>query len=478
MKGYEPGSRLMKSLPLLILLMAFFLLPLRLHAAERVVTPNQVSMINDLLEKGVSVKLMAGEIYRIDGIMARSNTYIDATGATIYVDSSFIYSTCDIYHADSAYSRLKNFTVKGGTWKSYDASGIPISGIKIAYGDQLTFDGLTMECCNYNTHSMELVACSNVTIKNCVIRGMGTPLTNSVEEQIQLDIASTTANVPWLPDSLLTGATCHNVKILNNTVTGCRAVCANFTKARFGGNCHTNIQVEGNRLVGLNAEALALFNTTTATVRNNSCISYGRKGNSSLASDAYYSGCHIRLQREISTGDAYNYRNIIISGNTFKGEQFGLRIGTTDKNGFRSIQVTGNRMFAATGFEGAYRYDSILQPVISDSGNIRYIQGVSYFSGNAGATPAKMITSLKVKAPRKKVKAGKKLKLKVVFNPSGASIRKVIWKVSNPRYATISKTGTLKTKKAGRNKKIKVWAIALDGSGKVSKKIKIKITKK
>lgn len=50
--------------------------------------------------------------------------------------------------------------------------------------------------------------------------------------------------------------------------------------------------------------------------------------------------------------------------------------------------------------------------------------------------------------------------------------------VSNPKYATISKTGTLKTKKAGRNKKIKVWAIALDGSGKVSKKIKIKITKK
>ena len=56
MKGYEPGSRLMKSLPLLILLMAFFLLPLRLHAAERVVTPNQVSMINDLLEKGVSLQ--------------------------------------------------------------------------------------------------------------------------------------------------------------------------------------------------------------------------------------------------------------------------------------------------------------------------------------------------------------------------------------------------------------------------------------
>ena len=477
MRGFNPGYRLKKSLPLLFLLMAFFLLPLQIHAAERVITPNETSMINGLLEKGISVKLMAGETYQIRPIIARSNTYIDATGAIIYGDGDLIIGPCDYGYGDYSY-RLKNFSVKGGLWKNHNANGEEDVGIRIAFADNVTFDGLNMEYCNYEGHSFEIIASSNVTVKNCRISALGTPKAGSVEEQIQVDIASTSANSPSLPAYLLNGATCHNIKIQNNTVTGCRAVCANFTKARYPGNCHTNITVEGNTLIATNAEALALFNTTSATIRNNTCISYGRKSNSSLASDAYYSGCHIRLQRAVSTGDAYNYRNIIVSGNTFKGEQFGLRIGSTDTNGFRSVQVTGNRMFAATGFEGAYRYDSILQPVISDSGNIRYIQGVAHFSGNAGATPAKMIASLKVKAPKKKVKAGKNLKLKVVYNPSGASVKKVLWKVSNSKYATISKTGTLKTKKAGKNKKITVWAIALDGSGKVSNKLKIKITKK
>lgn len=480
MRKHNKEHRLREAFPLMILLLAFFFLPFSLRAEEtevREITPNEVSMINDLLEKGISIKLMSGEIYDIRTIVARSNTSIDATGATIYCSGNILIGPCDFGGGDYSY-RLKNFSVKGGSWKTYKENGENNVGFRLAFADNITFDGLTMDYCNYEAHSFEIIACSNVTIKNCRITPLGTPRKGSAEEQIQLDISSTDANAPSLPESLHNGATCHNVKILNNTVTGCRAVCTNFTKARYRGNCHTNIVVEGNKLYAKNAEALALFNTTTATIRNNICISYGKKSGSSFASDAYYSGCHIRLQGTVSTGDGYSNRKIIVSGNTFKGEQFGLRIGSADTKGFRSLKVSGNKMFAASGFTGAYRYDSILQPAISDSGNRRYKQSVAYFPGNSGALAAKMITSLKVKTPKKKVKAGKNLKMKVVYNPSGASMKKVLWKVSNSKYATISKTGTLKTKNAGKNKKITVWAIALDGSGKVSNKYKIKITKK
>ena len=479
MKNHMPDRSIHKAIPFLMVIMACFLLSLPIHAVDnvRVITPNETNLINSYLEEGISVKLMEGEIYDIRTIVARSNTSIDATGATIYGSGNLLIGPCDFGVGDYDY-RLKNFSVTGGNWKTYENNGENNVGFRLAFADNITFDGLTMDYCNYESHSFEIIACSNVTIKNCKITALGTPRKNSAEEQIQLDISSTDANAPSLPESLHNGATCHNVKILNNTVTGCRAVCTNFTKARYAGNCHTNIVVEGNKLYARNAEALALFNTTTATVRNNVCISYGKKSDSSFASDAYYSGCHIRLQRTVSTGDSYDNRKYIISGNTFKGEQFGLRIGSTDTKGFRSIRVTGNKMYAATDFTAAYRYDSILQAAISESGNNRYTQSVAGFAGNTGAVAAKMITSVKVKAPKKKVKAGKKLKMQVIYNPSGASIKKVLWKVSNTKYATIKKSGTLITKKAGKNKKITVWAIALDGSGKVSNRFKVKITRK
>lgn len=75
---------------------------------------------------------------------------------------------------------------------------------------------------------------------------------------------------------------------------------------------------------------------------------------------------------------------------------------------------------------------------------------------------------------KKTVKAGKTLKLKAKISASKGANRKIKWTCSNTKYATVSSSGKVKAKKAGKRKKIKITAMATDGSGK-KKTITIKI---
>ncbi len=75
---------------------------------------------------------------------------------------------------------------------------------------------------------------------------------------------------------------------------------------------------------------------------------------------------------------------------------------------------------------------------------------------------------------KKSVKAGKSLKLKAkVKAPKGAN-KKIKWKSSNKKYAKVYKNGKVKTFKKAKGKKVKITAVAVDGSGK-KKTVTIKI---
>jgi len=58
----------------------------------------------------------------------------------------------------------------------------------------------------------------------------------------------------------------------------------------------------------------------------------------------------------------------------------------------------------------------------------------------------------------KKVAPGKKLKLTAKLYPADISGQKILWKVSNKKYASVSRTGVVKAKKAGKGKKVIVTA--------------------
>lgn len=77
-------------------------------------------------------------------------------------------------------------------------------------------------------------------------------------------------------------------------------------------------------------------------------------------------------------------------------------------------------------------------------------------------------------AGKKSCKAGKSVKLKAKVTAGKGANKTALWKSSNPRYATVSKKGVVKTKKAGRGKKVRITAYATDGSGKKGS-IKIQI---
>ena len=79
----------------------------------------------------------------------------------------------------------------------------------------------------------------------------------------------------------------------------------------------------------------------------------------------------------------------------------------------------------------------------------------------------------KLKLNKKKVTlyVGKSVQLKVK-----GTKKKAKWKSSNKRYATVDSKGKVKALKAGKGKKVKITAMATDGSGK-KKVVTIEIAK-
>ena len=86
------------------------------------------------------------------------------------------------------------------------------------------------------------------------------------------------------------------------------------------------------------------------------------------------------------------------------------------------------------------------------------------------------VSKIKITGATKIVAAGKSVQLKAAVAPSKAANKAITWKSSNTKYAVISKTGKVTTKKAGRGKTVTLTATAKDGS-KVSGKYTIKIAK-
>ncbi len=87
------------------------------------------------------------------------------------------------------------------------------------------------------------------------------------------------------------------------------------------------------------------------------------------------------------------------------------------------------------------------------------------------------VTKITLKAKTKKVKAGKKVTVKATVKTNGKKAnKKLAWKSSNNKYATVNAKGVVTTKKAGKGKNVTITAISTDGTNKKGT-IKIKIVK-
>ena len=87
------------------------------------------------------------------------------------------------------------------------------------------------------------------------------------------------------------------------------------------------------------------------------------------------------------------------------------------------------------------------------------------------------VTKVTLKAKSKTLKVGKKVTVKATVRTNGKKAnKKLAWKSSNTKYATVSSRGVVTAKKAGKGKTVTITATATDGTGKKGK-IKIKIKK-
>jgi len=88
----------------------------------------------------------------------------------------------------------------------------------------------------------------------------------------------------------------------------------------------------------------------------------------------------------------------------------------------------------------------------------------------------KKVSSIQISGISKKIAAGKKIKLTAEVLPSDATNKKVQWKSSNPKIATVNQSGIVVLNKKSGGKSVKITAVAMDGSG-VKAQYKITVMK-
>lgn len=76
------------------------------------------------------------------------------------------------------------------------------------------------------------------------------------------------------------------------------------------------------------------------------------------------------------------------------------------------------------------------------------------------------VEKLKIADATKNLTVGKSVKLKAVVYPSNVTNKKINWKSSNTKYATVSSKGKVTAKEAGKGKTVKITALSTDGSKK------------
>ena len=109
--------------------------------------------------------------------------------------------------------------------------------------------------------------------------------------------------------------------------------------------------------------------------------------------------------------------------------------------------------------------------------------GIQENQGDTSNTPTKdkkesiLVKEIVLTGMSNKIAAGKKIQLKAIVLPSNATNQTLKWTSSNSNYATVSKDGLVKVKKAGAGHRVTIQAVSTDGSQVVAK-YKITIMKK
>ena len=289
-----------------------------------------------------------------------NNTTINAGDHTITSGSGVIIND----PTAASYDNFKNLTINGGVWKNSSSSGLKGTMMRISYASNISINDATVYC-NYTGHGIELIACNGVSINGCKLIPQGKCPKKCVEEQLQIDLATpkTAPGLYRLSPKLCNGTPSKNISVTNCIVSGARGICASFpgseAKYRKAGNYHSNITIENCTITGKSAEALALFNTTSATVKNCRVTT-----KTPLKRNSYSVGLAVAYQKGSSPKTSLKNK-VIIENNIVKGGRQGIFVFSHTSKKFGKVIVKKNKAYARSGKRNAIRVISAKKKQVS-----------------------------------------------------------------------------------------------------------------
>lgn len=155
-----------------------------------------------------------------------------------------------------------------------------------------------------------------------------------------------------------------------------------------------------------------------------------------------------------------------VSGRIAAGKKIQLHVETIPANAHlpKLVWSSSNPKLAAVDQNGAVSLKKkaggkkvVITAVATDGSGIRASCTIKVMKGSV-----KKITI----SGKRPVKAGKSLKLTAKVKASKGANRKLEWSSSNKAFAEVTPSGVVKTKKAGKGKKVRITASATDGSNK------------
>ena len=155
-----------------------------------------------------------------------------------------------------------------------------------------------------------------------------------------------------------------------------------------------------------------------------------------------------------------------VSGRIAAGKKIQLHVETIPANAHlpKLVWSSSNPKLAAVDQTGAVSLKKkaggkkvVITAAATDGSGIRASCTIKVMKGSV-----KKITI----SGKRPVKAGKSLKLTAKVKASKGANRKLEWSSSNKAFAEVTPSGVVKTKKAGKGKKVRITASATDGSNK------------
>ena len=236
--------------------------------------------------------------------------------------------------------------------------------MRISYASDISINDATVYC-NYTGHGIELIACNGVSINGCKLIPQGKCPKKCVEEQLQIDLATpkTAPGLYRLSPKLCNGTPSKNISVMNCTVSGARGICASFpgseAKYRKARNYHSNITIENCNITGKSAEALALFNTKSATVKNCRVTT-----KTPLKRNSYSVGLAVAYQKGSSPKTSIKNK-VVIENNIVRGGRQGILVFSHTSKKFGKVIVKKNKAYARSGKRNAIRVISAKKKPVS-----------------------------------------------------------------------------------------------------------------